>query len=150
MELYDLKSLERSTIISCSAFLLVLFAPFIAGAVGVADAQQVAKISESNPFQALVYCLSIFCVTCIGALSYVYVTSKSDVKEQFAILSSLNDTIKNHTIAITTSNDNVKTSITTNVDKITTEVNRLSVDVKDIRNHPCPMEQLYFNSLKDK
>jgi hypothetical protein len=90
----------KTAVISFLAFFFLLVAPFIANAVGLDQATQIAKISESNPYQALTFVLALVCVGCCSALAYVYNQNLSQVKEQYLILDKLSDNISTQTNVI--------------------------------------------------
>ena len=118
MQIWSKIGLERSTVITFIAFMVLIFLPIICNAIGVEDASQIAKISESNPYQALTCAMGLFCVTCIGACAYVYNQSLNQgkdliqiQKDQITANLSLADKIQAQTVAIERNQDILEKSI---------------------------------------
>lgn len=130
---YSEKGLKRSVVTAFAVFMGLMYAPFVCDAVGIQDAQYIAKMSESNPYQALVYTMGVFCVVCIGALGYVYNQNLSQVKDQYTILKSLSDNIATQATANERNQETIQKALDTVNNKMADKPCLLDSDIlKDL------------------
>ena len=118
MEIKESKFIKKLTAICFALFMFTCVAPVTVGAIGLDTADHIAQISESNPYQSLVYALGSMCVVCVGALGYVYNQNQNSVKEQYTILKSLSDNMAVQNIAISKNQEIIEKSLDVVNDKL--------------------------------
>lgn len=118
MGMIESKFIKRTTFLSFLFFLILTLTPAICSGIGLQDAEYISKISESNPYQSLVYALGAMCVVSVTALGYVYNQNINSVKEQYGILKSLSDNIATQNITIQKNQDILEKSIDVVNDKL--------------------------------
>jgi len=86
---------SRVFYVSSIALLFTILTPFFAVAdqAPFQQAELVAQMSQSNPYQALVYILSVITGLSIVAMCYLYHQQQNNLKEQFTILKNVSDNI---------------------------------------------------------
>jgi hypothetical protein len=103
--------IKKLTLTISILFLTVIFTPLFAQASGLETASNIAKISESNPYQALVWALGSMCVVCMSGMAYVYNQNINNIKQQFEVLEDLSTNIDRQTEAINKSHEVLKDSV---------------------------------------
>lgn len=111
MSVHDYKLLSRTSAIIFILFITILLLPVICSGIGMDEAEKIARMSESNPYQTLVYVLGLMCVLCTGALGYVYHQNITNVRDQYKILNDLSNNIENHTEAMNKSHETISKAI---------------------------------------
>ena len=84
---------SRTFYISALSLLFTIITPYIAcaGETPYTQAQMISQISYNNPYQALVYILSLITGLSILAMAYLYNQQSNNLKEQFVILKNVSD-----------------------------------------------------------
>jgi hypothetical protein len=116
-----INTISRVFYISGLSLLLTIITPFIAysNELPFKQAEMVTQMSQSNPYQALVYILTVITGLSILAMGYLYNPNMHAVKEQFVILKDVSQNLNKLSDKIENSNKTIEKSL----DVVNTKLN---------------------------